>query len=86
MEENQGPGNVSRDEQIGFHKGALKTLAAERQELSKILQIVEQLMHMHINGLKELGVDLAAEANAQAGSQAGSSGNSGDALDNLVNK
>mgnify|MGYP001430221298 CR=1 FL=1 len=84
MEENQTPVDVSRDEQIGFHKGALKTLAAERQELSKILQIVEQLMHMHINGLKELGVDLAAEANAQSGNQAGSG--SSDALDNLVNK
>ncbi|OVE75014.1 hypothetical protein BVX95_00565 [archaeon D22] len=81
--------NVSRDEQIGFHKGALKTLAAERQELSKILQIVEQLMHMHINGLKELGVDLAAEANAQAPQgQAAPQGaqNSGVQLDNLVNK
>lgn len=50
--------NVSKDEQIGFHKGALKTLAAERQELSKIIGIVEQLMQMHIKGLQDLGVDL----------------------------
>lgn len=49
---------VAKDEQIGFHKGALSTLAKERQELMKILQIVEQLMQMHIKGLKELGVDL----------------------------
>ena len=28
----------------------------------KILTIVEQLMQMHIKALKELGVDLAAEA------------------------
>lgn len=79
--------NVSKDEQIGFHKGALKTLAAERQELSKILQIVEQLMHMHINGLKELGVDLEAQAQNQA-SQQSQQGNSGgnSALDNLVNR
>ena len=49
---------VNKDEQIGFHKGALTTLAKEREEMMKILQIVEQLMQMHIKGLKELGVDL----------------------------
>jgi len=48
----------SNDEQIGFHKGALTTLAKERQELARILQIVEQLMQMHVKALKELGVDL----------------------------
>ncbi len=52
----------SNDEQIGFHKGALTTLAKERQELAKILAIVEQLMQMHIKALKDLGVDLEAEA------------------------
>lgn len=54
--------NVSKEEQIGFHKGALSTLAKEREEMLKILQIVEQLMQMHIKGLKELGVDLEAAA------------------------
>lgn len=49
-------------EQIGFHKGALTTLAKEREEMMKILQIVEQLMQMHIKGLKELGVDLEEAA------------------------
>jgi hypothetical protein len=53
---------TSKDEQIGFHKGALSTLAKERQELSRILQIVEQLMQMHVSELKELGVDLQAQA------------------------
>lgn len=52
----------SKEEQIGFHKGALSTLAKERQELSRILQIVEQLMQMHIGELKELGVDLQAQS------------------------
>ena len=52
----------SSDEQIGFHKGALTTLAKEREEMMKILSIVEQLMQMHIKSLKELGVDLAAQA------------------------
>lgn len=52
----------SKDEQIGFHKGALKTLAAERQELGKMMSIVEQLMQMHIKGLQDLGIDLTKEA------------------------
>ena len=51
-----------RDEQVGFHKGALTTLAKEREEMLRILQIVEQLMQMHIKGLKELGVDLQQQA------------------------
>ncbi len=62
----------SSDEQIGFHKGALATLAKEREEMLKILQIVEQLMQMHIKGLKDLGVDLekiAKEAKKQAAPQ-----------------
>ena len=33
--------NASKDEQVGFHKGSLSTLAKERQELARILQIVE---------------------------------------------
>lgn len=49
-------------EQVGFHKGALTTLAKERQELGRLLAIVEQLMQMHIKALKDLGVDLEAEA------------------------
>lgn len=52
----------NKDEQIGFHKGALATLAKEREEMQKILSIVEQLMQMHIKSLKDLGVDLAAQA------------------------
>jgi len=53
---------MANDEQIGFHKGALTTLAKERQEFTRILQVVEQLMQAHIKALKDLGVDLEAEA------------------------
>lgn len=53
---------TSNEEQIGFHKGSLTTLAKERQELARILGVVEQLMQMHIKALKDLGVDLEAEA------------------------
>lgn len=57
---------ISRTEQIGFHKGALSTLAKEREEMIKIIQIVEQLMQAHLKGLKDLGVDLEAEAKKAA--------------------
>ncbi len=53
---------ASKDEQIGFHKGSLTTLAKEREEMLRILQIVEQLMQMHIKSLKDLGVDLEKAA------------------------
>ena len=53
--------DMNKDEQIGFHKGSLATLAKERQELARILNIVEQLMQMHVKGLQDLGVDLTKE-------------------------
>ncbi len=53
--------DINKDEQVGFHKGALTTLAKEREEMLKILSIVEQLMQMHIKSLKDLGVDLQKE-------------------------
>ncbi len=56
----------SSEEQVGFHKGALTTLANERKELVRILQIVEQLMQAHVKALKDLGVDLEAEAKKAA--------------------
>lgn len=48
----------SKDEQIGFHKGALTTLAKEREEMVKIIGIVEQLMQAHLKALEDLGVKL----------------------------
>lgn len=60
----------SKHEQIGFHKGSLTTLAKERQELGRILEIVEQLMQMHVKALKDLGIDLEAEAKKVAEAQA----------------
>ena len=60
--------NVSNEEQVGFHKGSLTTLAKERGEMIRILQIVEQLMQMHIKSLKDLGVDLEKAAKDMKGS------------------
>ncbi|MBS3112089.1 hypothetical protein J4459_02400 [Candidatus Woesearchaeota archaeon] len=53
---------TTKDEQIGFHKGALSTLSKEREELLKMVSIVEQLMQMHVKSLKEQGVDLMKQA------------------------
>jgi len=62
-ESNNKKDEASKDEQIGFHKGSLSTLAKERSELARILQIIEQLMQMHVAALGELGVDLKKEVN-----------------------
>lgn len=64
------PAKMSNEEQIGYHKGSLAVLAKERQELARILSIVEQLMQMHVAALKEAGVDLASEAEKLMGEAA----------------
>ena len=66
MAKKESENEATKDEQVGFHKGSLATLAKEREELRRILQIVEQLMAMHVKGLKDLGVDLEAQAKAAA--------------------
>ena len=49
---------MTEDEEKGFHKGALNTLVAERNELVKMVGNVEAIMQAHISRLKELGVDI----------------------------
>jgi hypothetical protein len=58
MEENNSERKMSKEEEIGFHKGSLNNLIGERNELIKLLQNVEALMQMHIKSLEELGVKL----------------------------
>ncbi|MBU0469984.1 MAG: hypothetical protein KKA62_03550 [Nanoarchaeota archaeon] len=58
--------NDDKAEKVGFHKGSLATLSKEREELMRILQIVEQLMQMHVKELKDLGVDLVGQAKEEA--------------------
>jgi len=48
---------MSPEEEKGFHKGALNTLVAERNELAKMIGNVEAIMQAHIKRLKELGVE-----------------------------
>ncbi len=59
-------GQTSKQEQIGFHKGSLMTLSKERQEMVRIIGIVEQLMQMHASALQELGVKLDDQVAAPA--------------------
>ena len=52
---------MSKDEEVGYHKGALTTLINERNELIKMAQIVEQLMQAHAKRLEELGVKIQGQ-------------------------
>ncbi len=51
---------ISKEEEIGFHKGCLNTLLGERNELVKMIQNVETIMQAHIKRLQELGVKIEA--------------------------
>tara|TARA_Y100000310_G_C20461016_1_gene705360 strand:- start:534 stop:728 length:195 start_codon:yes stop_codon:yes gene_type:complete len=53
---------MSNEERIGFHKGALQTLVGERNELLKVVQVAESLMQAHIQELDKLGVKFDQES------------------------
>lgn len=57
-EEEQVASDMSKEEEIGYHKGALSTLINERNELVKMAQVVEHIMQAHIKRMEELGVKL----------------------------
>ena len=46
-------------EQTGFHKGALDSLLKERQELYRLITIVDQLIKAHATALQKLGVKIS---------------------------
>ncbi|MBT3642379.1 hypothetical protein HN604_01445 [archaeon] len=48
---------MSKEEEIGFHKGSVNTLVAERGELVKMVSNVEVLLKAHVDRLKELGIE-----------------------------
>ena len=49
---------MGKEEQIGFHKGALDSLVKERQELYRLISIVDQLIKLHFESLQKMGVKL----------------------------
>ena len=50
---------VKKDEQIGFHKGAIDTLLKERQEMVRIITVIDQLLKAHAGALHQLGVKIS---------------------------
>lgn len=49
---------MTPEAEIGFHKGAITTLANERNELLKMIQNVEVIMQAHVKRMEELGVKI----------------------------
>jgi hypothetical protein len=52
---------IPKEEEVGFHKGCLNTLLAERNELVKMIQTVEAIMQAHVKRLEELGVKIQTQ-------------------------
>ena len=50
---------MSKEEEIGFHKGSLNTLTNERNEFVRMIQIIESIMQAHIKRLEELGIKIS---------------------------
>lgn len=50
---------IQKDEQIGFHKGSIDTLLKERQELVRIITVIDQLLKAHAGALHQLGVKIS---------------------------
>jgi len=53
--------SANRDEQVGFHKGAISTLLKEREEMVKVVGIVDTLLKAHIETLQKLGVQISPQ-------------------------
>ncbi len=49
---------LPKEEQIGYHKGAVNTLIAERNEMLRIINITEGLIKAHIKELEKLGIKI----------------------------
>jgi hypothetical protein len=56
----KGP-QMSKEQEIGFHQGALNTLIAERNELIKMIANIEAIMQAHLKRLEELGVKIQTQ-------------------------
>lgn len=56
---------MSKEQEIAFHQGALNTLINERNEFFKLIQNVEGVMQAHIKRLEELGVKIQVRKNEQ---------------------
>lgn len=55
----------SKQEKIGFRKGCISTLTNERNELLRIVGILESMLQMHTQELESLGVDLSGDSSVK---------------------
>lgn len=60
---------TSKDEIIGYHKGSINTLIAERNELLRIVQVTEGLINAHVQELEKAGVKMQTSQNSLENSQ-----------------
>ena len=58
MTSNKEIPKLSKEEEIGYHKGALTTLVNERNELLRMAQVVESIIQAHVKRLEELGIKI----------------------------
>ena len=57
--------DMNKDEQIGFHKGSLNSLIKERQELYRLISIVDELIKAHSQALQKLGVKFSQQKSGE---------------------
>lgn len=60
MAEEMKESKMSKEEQIGFHKGSISTLMAERNELIRLVEVTQNLINAHIKELDKLGVKISS--------------------------
>ncbi len=60
-QETKAEPKLSKEEEIAFHKGSIQSLAAEYNELVRMLQNVQAIMQAHIKRLGELGVKITQQ-------------------------
>ena len=60
LDEEQAP-QMTKEQEVAFHQGALTTLAKEHQGLVQMLSIVESTIQAHVKGLEDLGVKVKQE-------------------------
>jgi len=66
---------MSKEEKIGFHKGSISTLLAERNELLKIVSVTESLVQAHAKELEKLGVKINMQSSEGKPKEKSSRGN-----------
>ena len=52
-------------EKIGFHKGSISTLIKEREEMIKIIEIINNLLKAHSEELRKMGIEITKKENKE---------------------